>query len=234
MGQVVSASNLFISPTPLVVGVLASGPALTAFSQSNCQADDCDLCELRLDTIALPGEEVRALAARITLPLILTARHPDEGGQGGLDAAHRTALIEAHLDRAAFIDVELRSALDMQALIRRAQSRRVGVIGSFHDFVGTPSEDVLRGAVDLALQFNLDALKIATTLRGPGDLARLLQLLESVKRPPLSVMGMGALGRASRLVLAKCGSVLNYAHLGESNAQGQWPARQLKELLREL
>jgi 3-dehydroquinate dehydratase-1 len=35
-------------------------------------------------------------------------------------------------------------------------------------------------------------------------------------------------------VLAKCGSVLNYAHLGESNAPGQWPARQLKELLREL
>ena len=77
-------------------------------------------------------------------------------------------------------------------------------------------------------------MKIATTLRGPGDLARLLQLLESMKRLPLSIMGMGALGRASRLVLAKCGSVLNYAHLGESNAPGQWPARQLKELLREL
>lgn len=234
MAQVVSTSNLFTSPTPLVVGVLASGAALTAFSQSDAQADDCDLCELRLDMITLPGAEVRALAARITLPLILTARHPDEGGQAALDTTRRAALIEAHLERAAFIDIELRSALDMQALIKKARSRRIGVIGSFHDFIGTPSDDVLRGAVDLAQQFNLDALKIATTLRGPGDLARLLQLLESMKRLPLSIMGMGALGRASRLVLAKCGSVLNYAHLGESNAQGQWPARQLKELLREL
>lgn len=234
MAQVVSASNFFSSPTPLVVGVLASGSALTAFAQSNTQTDDCDLCELRLDMIALPGPEVRALAAQIRLPLILTARHPDEGGQGALDAARRAALIEAQFDRASFIDIELRSALDMQALIKKAQARRIGVIGSFHDFVGTPADDILRGAADMALQFNLDALKIATTLRGPGDLARLLQLLECMKRIPLSIMGMGALGRASRLVFAKCGSVLNYGHLGESNAQGQWPARQLRELLREL
>ncbi len=108
------------------------------------------------------------------------------------------------------IDIELRSALDLQALIRKAQSRRIGVIGSFHDFNGTPSDDVLRGAADLALQFNLDAVKIATTLRGPGDLARLIQFLESMKRLPVSIMGMGGLGRASRLVLARCGSVLNY------------------------
>ncbi len=234
MAQVVFSSNLFSSPTPLVVGVVASGPTLRTFSQSKTQNADCDFCELRLDMIDLPEAEVRILTALITLPLILTARHPDEGGQGGLDAASRTALIEAHLDRATLIDIELRSALDMQPLIRKAQSRRIGVIGSFHDFNGTPSDDVLRGAADMALQFNLDAVKIATTLRGPGDLARLLQLLETMKRLPFSVMGMGALGRASRVALAKCGSVLNYAHLGESNAPGQWPARQLKELLREL
>jgi 3-dehydroquinate dehydratase I len=234
MAQVVSSRTLFSSPTPLVVGVVASGPALTAFSQYDTQTEACDLCELRLDMIGLPEAEVRALAARIRVPLILTARHPDEGGHGELDAAARTALIEAHLDRAALIDIELRSALELQALIKKAQSRRIGVLGSFHDFSGTPSDDILRGATDLALQFNLDAAKLATTLRGPGDLAQLLQLLESQKRIPLSVMGMGALGRVSRLVLAKCGSVLNYGHLGESNAPGQWPARQLKELLRDL
>jgi 3-dehydroquinate dehydratase-1 len=207
---------------------------LAAFSQSNTQAEDCDFCELRLDTIDLSKDEISALAARISLPLILTVRHPDEGGQGSHDPAHRSALIEAHLDRAAFVDVELRSAFDMQPLIKKCQSRKIGVIGSFHDFSGTPSDEILRGAADMALQFNLDVIKIATTLRGPGDLARLLQLVESVKRLPLSVMGMGPLGRASRLVLAKCGSVLTYAHLGESNAPGQWPARQLKERLREL
>lgn len=234
MAQVVSSKNLFVSPTPLVVGVIASAPALTAFSQAPTQALDCDLCELRLDMIDLGEAEVRTLVSQITVPLILTARHPDEGGQGALDSAGRAALIESHLDRAALIDIELRSALDLQALIRKAQSRRIGVIGSFHDFNGTPSDDVLRGAADLALQFNLDAVKIATTLRGPGDLARLIQFLESMKRLPVSIMGMGGLGRASRLVLARCGSVLNYGHLGESNAPGQWPARRLKDLLREM
>lgn len=234
MAQVVSSRNLLASTTPLVVGVLASAPALDTFSQSASQTDDCDLCELRLDLIELSESDLRALAARITLPVILTARHPDEGGRGAPEPARRAALLQAHLDRASYLDIELRSVLDLQPLIREAKSRRIGVIGSFHDFAATPSEEVLRGAIDMALQFGLDAVKIATTLRGPSDLARLLQLLDSAKRLPLSVMGMGALGRASRIALARCGSVLNYGHLGEANAPGQWPARRLRDLLREL
>jgi 3-dehydroquinate dehydratase-1 len=47
-------------------------------------------------------------------------------------------------------------------------------------------------------------------------------------------MGMGPWGRISRLVLAKCGSLLNYGYIGKSNAPGQWPAARLKELLAEL
>ena len=47
-------------------------------------------------------------------------------------------------------------------------------------------------------------------------------------------MGMGPWGRVSRLVLAKCGSLLNYGYIGESNAPGQWPAARLKEMLSEL
>jgi 3-dehydroquinate dehydratase-1 len=47
-------------------------------------------------------------------------------------------------------------------------------------------------------------------------------------------MGMGGLGRVSRLTLAKLGSLLNYGFLGEANAPGQWPARQLKDLLNDL
>lgn len=234
MAQLVSSGKLLDSTHPRVVAVIASRPVLDSFCQSETQADECDLCELRLDSLQMADADLQAAAARLKVPIILTARHPDEGGDGALDAARRAALLEAHLERAAFLDIELRSALDFQGLIKKARSRHVGVIGSFHDFAGTPSDDILRGAVDLALQFNLDAVKIATTLRGPGDLGRLLTLLEVAKRLPLSLMGMGPLGPVSRVVLAKCGSVLNYGHLGESNASGQWPARRLKELLREI
>ena len=66
------------------------------------------------------------------------------------------------------------------------------------------------------------------------DLARLIRLLANEKRIPLSVMGMGGLGRVSRITLARCGSILNYGYLGESNAPGQLPARRLKEMLKEV
>jgi 3-dehydroquinate dehydratase-1 len=36
------------------------------------------------------------------------------------------------------------------------------------------------------------------------------------------------------LVLAKCGSLLNYGYLGEANAPGQWPAARLKAILADL
>ena len=34
-------------------------------------------------------------------------------------------------------------------------------------------------------------------------------------------MGIGKLGAISRLLLARCGSVLNYASLGQANVEGQ-------------
>ena len=217
-----------------MVGVISSIEILEREAATDGSPETCDLLEVRLDMLDLSPTALAGQLGRLRLPLILTARHPDEGGHGALDATRRAALLEASLSFASFIDVELRSALDLQALIRKAQSRRIGVIGSFHDFSITPSDEVLRGAIDFGIQFNLDVVKIATTLKTPGDLARLLNLLDQSKRLPLSIMGMGPLGRASRLALAMSGSVFNYGHLGEANAPGQWPARQLKELLAEM
>ncbi len=44
-------------------------------------------------------------------------------------------------------------------------------------------------------------------------------------------MGMGPLGKLSRLVLAKAGSCLNYGYLRVANAPGQWEAAELGALL---
>lgn len=234
MPQLETNKSLLASALPLVVGVVSSGPTLVGLSSTPLTSADCDLIELRLDMINLSADELHTYAARLPLPLLITARHLDEGGHGNLDSARRSSLLDAQLDLAAMMDVELRSALDLQPLIQKAKSRRVAVIGSFHDFNGTPSDDVLQGAIDMALQFQFNAVKIATTLHSPGDLARLIKLLDGPRRLPVSVMGMGPLGLASRIVLARWGSILNYGYLGESNATGQWPARKLKELLIEM
>ena len=161
-------------------------------------------------------------------------RSPAEGGQGPEDPAGRAALIEPLLDLATLIDLELRSAMQMQGTIAKARAAGVPVIGSFHDFQATPTDDVLLGAVNFGQQAGLDAVKLATYLNTQEDLIRLMKLAGGTHRLRLSVMGMGPWGRVSRLVLAKSGSLLNYGFIGTSNAPGQWPVARLKELLSEL
>lgn len=236
MAQLVSSKNLLFSTKPLAVGVVADAAALDhLISLDNAaRANLCDLAELRLDQLKIPAEELRAALAGNTLPLLLTARHPAEGGQGPEDPKARAAMIEPLLDLATLIDLELRSAAQMQGTIQKARAAGVPVVGSFHDFQATPADEVLRGAVNFAQQSGVDAVKIATYLNSQDDLARLMKLAGETHRLRLSAMGMGPWGRVSRLVLAKCGSLLNYGFIGVSNAPGQWPVARLKELLAEL
>ena len=236
MPQHLSSKNLLLSSRPLVVGVLADVAALEHFVNLNSAQREatCDLIELRLDTLGLTPDELRVRMAGVETPLLLTARHPAEGGKGSPDAAGRAALIEPLLDLAALVDIELRSAQEMQSTVQKARAAGVPVIGSFHDFQATPAEAVLQGAISFAQPAGLDSVKVATFLNSQDDLIRLMKLAEGPHRMRISVMGMGPWGRLSRLVLAKCGSLLNYGFIGSSNAPGQWPAAELKRLISEL
>lgn len=236
MAQLVSSKNLLYSSQPLAVGVISDETALEHFVSLDETARRalCDVAELRLDLLRLPETYLRDKLNGNNLPLLLTARHPAEGGQGPEDTAARAAMIEPLLDLASLIDIELRSAMPMQGTIQKARAAGVPVIGSFHEFQATPADDVLSGAVNFGQQAGLDAVKIATYLNTQEDLIRLMKLAAGSHRLRLSVMGMGPLGRISRLVLAKSGSLLNYGFIGTSNAPGQWPAARLKELLAEL
>lgn len=236
MAQLLTTSNLLLSARPLTVGVIPDAATLALWARMDAAAREaaCDLIELRLDTLQLPEGELRAALTGNTTPVLLTARHPAEGGQGPADAAGRMALIEPLLDLASLVDIELRSAQEMRALVQKAQGRGVRVVGSFHDFQATPGDEVLQGAIGFAQPAGLDAVKIATFLNSTDDLVRLIRLASAPQRLRLSCMGMGPLGRVSRLVLAKCGSLLNYGYLGEANAPGQWPAARLKAILADL
>jgi 3-dehydroquinate dehydratase-1 len=236
MPQLLSSKNLLLSTRPLTVGVISQPETLTAtLAQNPAQrAAACDLFELRLDLLKLDTADLRAAIPKLDLPVLLTARHPAEGGQGTEAAAGRIALLEPLLDLASLIDIELRSAGDMRGVTQKARGLSVGVVGSFHDFQATPGDEILGGAIEMAQTFGFDAVKLATYLNTPDDLMRLMKLLTAHRRLPMSLMGMGPLGRLSRLALSKLGSLLNYGYLGESNAPGQWPAAKLKELLSEL
>ena len=195
-----------------------------------------DLLELRVDHFAARPGRLDALAAAAPRPLVLTVRHPAEGGAApGLDTAARQRLYARFLPWAALVDVEVRSLRALAGVVREARSGGCGVVASFHDFRGLPTAARLREAVTRAQDAGADACKVAATLRTPGDLARLLDFLGTERRLPLAVMGMGPAGRMSRPVLGAAGSVLNYGFLGRrAQVPGQWPAAVLRERIDEL
>jgi 3-dehydroquinate dehydratase-1 len=47
-------------------------------------------------------------------------------------------------------------------------------------------------------------------------------------------MGMGPLGKVSRLVLPSAGSLLVYGYLDRPQVEGQWPAEEVARRLREV
>jgi 3-dehydroquinate dehydratase-1 len=217
----------------LTVGSIADGAALDRLP-AMAVASRCDVVEFRVDAWPERVETGVERARDCPVPVLVTARHPDEGGLNGLSSAARQRLMETLLPVATLVDIEIASLPEMTGLVDHARSADVVVVGSFHDFTGTPSPDDLRRKRDAALAAGADLIKFATTLRSTADVATLAALLEEPDHPPLSVMGMGPLGRVSRLLFAKLGSVLNYGYLDQATIAGQWEAGRLRELIREM
>ena len=217
---------------PEIVATAHSAAGLRA--ACSLRRGEVDLIELRLDLLRGTAGGVRGAMSKLRAPVLLTARHPAEGGARGLSGAERRNLLAEFLPEARAVDVELRSVTFFQGLLREADRRGVRKIISFHDFSGTPSLPRLRRIVANAAQHGADIVKIATFLRGPSDLAVLLSLQSSAKNTRLATMGMGPLGRVSRLALAASGSRLVYGYLDRAQVPGQWPAVGLRRRIAEV
>lgn len=219
-----------------VVGTIHSPGALAAALKLRPGA--VDFLELRVDAFAEAAACARLEKSlpRLCAPLLLTVRHPLEGGAGRLDVAQRRALYLRFLPRASLVDVELRSAETLQDVIAAARAQGAGVILSHHDFHKTPSLARLQTLWRAARRAGADVFKVAAVADKARDLAVLLDFLTArrVAPPALAVMGMGVFGKVSRLVFAQGGSVLNYGFLDRAQVPGQWPAELLKQRLAEL
>jgi 3-dehydroquinate dehydratase-1 len=208
------------SARPQIVAVIASRADLDAALRMK---NPPDLFELRLDLFQ-PGEHELPR----TRPLIVTARHPAEGGANKLSTRERRRLLEQYIASATYVDVELRSI----AYVNDLRDRRMRTIISFHDLRGTPSLPVLRRKLDSAKATGADIFKLATTVNGPPELDRLLRFFdEAIRAMPVAAMGMGALGRESRVELARRGSQLNYGYISRPQAPGQLSVVELRRLL---
>ena len=212
-----------------IVGVIASRDDLERALRMRRPPD---LCELRLDLLTGVVDRLEKKLAKLRTPLIITARHPNEGGTDKLSLRQRRALLARFLNHADYLDVELRSASALRPLLAFAKKKNVGRIISFHNFKSTPSARLLAAKARMAKAHGADVFKVATRTDTPMELGRLLDFMtNSGVDLPLAVMGIGKLGAISRLLLARAGSVLIYASLGEaSDIEGQLSLEQLRAL----
>jgi 3-dehydroquinate dehydratase-1 len=204
-----------------------------------------DLFELRLDHLAGIVDQYRKSSRardlwselenklpRLRAPLIITARHPQEGGANKLSLRQRRDLLSRFLSHADYVDVELRSASALCSLLKLAKQKKVRRIISFHNFKSTPPPRVLVAKARAAKARGANIFKIATRTDTPIEFTRLLDFITK-KSVNLSVaaMGMGKLGAISRVLLARAGSALVYASLtAATDIEGQLSLDKLRAL----
>src|SRR5256714_12618453 len=201
-----------------------------------------DLFELRLDHLCGMADQLERKMSILSAkgrtrrgesaPVIITARDPREGGENNLSLSERRDLLLRFLPYAKYVDVELRSARAFKSLLARARNQNVRRILSFHNFKSTPLPRSLRAKAALAKTHGADIFKVATRTDTPAELARLVDFaMDKDADLAVSVMGIGKLGAISRLLLARAGSVLNYASLHRSQIEGQLPIELLRSAL---
>lgn len=216
--------------TTRVVGTVHTASGLLKASRL-VPKSGIDTIEVRLDFVGR-SPQLASVLSEFRLPILLTARHPREGGGGNMPASRRRELLLEHLPVAAMIDIELRSAESLGEILTSA-GRRIEKVLSFHDFSRTPTPTVLRRKQREALQRGATICKIACYLRNAADLAKLLVFQAGATRS-LATMGMGPLGKVSRLVLPLAGSCLVYGYIDRPQVAGQWPADQLARRLKDV
>src|SRR5216117_2766441 len=140
-----------------VVGVIASRAELDSAKRMRKRPD---LFELRLDCLVRAVDQFENELSRLRAPLIITARHPQEGGANDLSLRQRRDLLTRFLNRAHYVDVELRSASALHLLLCMAEQKNVQRIISFHDFKSTPLPRILSAKARAAKVYGANIFKV--------------------------------------------------------------------------
>src|SRR5258708_6035017 len=106
---------------PRIVGVIASRADLDRAMQVRRPPN---LFEVRLDCLVRVVGKLESKLPRLRAPLIITARHPHEGGANRLSLRQRRNLLTQFLPHAEYIDVELRSAIALRSLLKLAEQKK--------------------------------------------------------------------------------------------------------------
>jgi 3-dehydroquinate dehydratase-1 len=212
---------------PALVGVISSRAELQMAGRMRALPD---LFELRLDY--LPALSPSATLA-LRRPVIITARHPAEGGSKSFRNRRiyigRRQLLLKFLPYARAVDVELRSLGELREVWKKAARGKAWRICSLHDFRRQPRLPFLRERWQQARDAGADVFKLVARADTLDDLLTLVEFLRHNPRG-CAVMAIGKFGPISRLLFPQCGSLLLYAPLRRRLHEGQLTFGELAKL----
>ncbi|RUM62129.1 MAG: type I 3-dehydroquinate dehydratase [Persephonella sp.] len=197
-----------------------------------------DIIEFRVDLLEnLEIDYIRKHLRKIKekdIDVILTIRAKWEGGGHEIDDNYRFNIYKECIDLVDYLDIELSSNNLLGDIVELGNKNKKNVIISFHDFEKTPSEEVLQGLIDKCFKYGADISKIATKVNTEDDVAKLLSISYKNKKlgRRLITIGMGELGKITRVAGYFFGSIITYTYIGKSVAPGQIEINKLFEELR--
>jgi 3-dehydroquinate dehydratase I len=199
---------------------------------------EVDVAEIRID--AMREVNLARLNQQAGLPLLITNRPVWEGGACRTSEEERLhPLLEAVAQEAAYIDLELKTALPLrQRLLKKISGSPTKLIISSHDFEQTPDASRLAQTLLLQRQSGAHIGKIVTMAHDHLDVLRVLNLQCEAKELgfPLIAFCMGEQGKLSRIITLLLGGYMTYAAPDEqqATAPGQLSVRGLKAALEAL
>ena len=191
---------------PKIVGVIYEpGQAQQAVEEG------ADIIEFRVDLADDTNGVLRDLD-EVSLPVILTNRRVEEGGNAALN---RREQLNPLISYASIVDIEL-MAPDRDDLIAEAATHGRPTLLSYHDLDGTPAETVMLEILRTANGYG-DVVKLAVTIEHLRDVPRVLDVSLAVREEGVTfcLVPMGALGSHIRPLMGIYGSSLLYGYVGK-------------------
>jgi 3-dehydroquinate dehydratase-1 len=186
---------------------------------------DAGLIELRLDLIGEPPSKIFPLIPR-SIKTIVTCR------PGVFDENERIDLLKQGMQLGAtYVDIEIETPVrDMTLISNAARQAGVSLIISYHDFERTADREDLESVMIACYEKGGKIAKIATWVSAPDDIRNLLSLYELPGKKV--ILGMGPMGRITRVMAPYLGAEFTFASVGEgeTTAPGQLTVKQLNDI----
>ena len=167
-------------------------------------------------------------------PLLFTFRTSYEGGRMDISYKEYFKLLSMAGINADLVDVEIyrnENIKELTGLLRK----HAAVIGSYHDFNGTPPAEEIAGRLVYMKNMGADIPKIAVMPKKRIDVINLMEASlaarERLGGAPVITMSMSGMGLVSRIAAENTGSAVTFGCIGKPSAPGQIEVKRLKELI---